>query len=175
MLTVAPLASAYGVWQNDGPDSTSYTIAGGCRDPHDLNAGMLVDYDSATGLFGAPTLFRIDDRPDLVTHFEGITGIPDGFALAAMGNEGDQVHSALATVRRNPGPSYSKAAWVDIEIKGATANSVIDDQCDRHLHDGYRRAELRRRSAAGRGRGAPDQPDDPARRRARDGLAALRA
>jgi hypothetical protein len=127
MLDVGALASAYGIWQNGGAGSTSYTIAGGCRDQHGINRGLLVDYDSATGAFSNQTMFSYDNQPEPVTHFEGITGVPGGFALAAMWIKGDTVGAAFAAVRRSPGGSYGKATWIDIAAGGlTTGNSVID-------------------------------------------------
>lgn len=130
MLDVGALASAYGIWQNGGAGSTSYTIAGGCRDQHGVNRGLLVDYDSATGKFSAQTMFSYDSQPDPVTHFEGITGIAGGFALAAMWVKGKQAGAALAMVLRGPGGAYGKPRWVDLVVPGAagliTGNSVID-------------------------------------------------
>jgi hypothetical protein len=112
------LTTAYGIWQN-GIDSTSYTIAGGSNHGAGVNQGYLVDYDSATGVFSNLKYYTIDDQPGLLTHFDGITAVPGGFNLVALG-----VRSAVATVTVNPDGSFSDAQWTSIDVPGATLTTV---------------------------------------------------
>ena len=119
------LTSAYGVWQN-GVGSTSYTIAGGSADVG-IDKAFLIDYDSATDTFTNLTYFY-DGAPPGMTHFEGITGTPDGYNLIGIAGTG----YAFASVRRNPDNSFGTATWTgSLSYPGSTlttGNTVIGDQ-----------------------------------------------
>jgi autotransporter passenger strand-loop-strand repeat protein len=108
------LTSLYGIWQN-GVGSTSYTITGGTRDQHGLNAGFLEDYDSSTGVFSNLTYYHAFDEPNLVTHFENITAVPGGFDLVATTDSGP----AFAFVPVNPDGSFGSATWVPVGLPGS--------------------------------------------------------
>jgi hypothetical protein len=112
------LTTAYGIWQN-GIDSPSYTIAGGSNHGTGINQGYLVNYDSVTGIFSNLKYYTIDDQPGFLTHFDGITAVPGGFNLAALG-----IQSAFASVTVNPDGSFSDAQWTRIDVPGASLTTV---------------------------------------------------
>jgi hypothetical protein len=127
VLNIGPLATAYGIWQNGGAASSSYTIAGGYKSKGDLNVGFLLDYDAIKGSIGAPTPLSYKNKPGLITHFEGITLFGSGYSLAATTDDG----AAFAIVEKNPDGSYGEPLWVPIPnpagTKLNTANSVLDN------------------------------------------------
>ena len=106
--------SLYGIWQN-GIGGSSYTITGGTRDEHGINAGFLEDYDSSTGVFSNLTYYHAFDQPGLVTHFENITTVPGGFDLVATTDNGP----AFAFVPVNPDGSFGSATWVPVNLPGS--------------------------------------------------------
>lgn len=124
---IGPLATAYGIWQNGGASSSSYTIAGGVQDTHGINVGYLVNYDAASGALSNLTYFSYNNQPGILTHFEGITAFRNGYSLAAEGDAG----AAFATVPRNPDGSFGQAQWVPVRHPAttgfSTGNSVIED------------------------------------------------
>ena len=97
------LTTAYGIWQN-GIGSSSYTIAGGSNAGARHQSAYLVNYNSITGAFSNLKYYTIDDRPGVLSHFDGITAVPGGFDMVALG-----IHSALASVRVNADGSFSNA------------------------------------------------------------------
>ena len=125
-MSVGALTTAYGIWQNDKPSSSSYTIAGGFRDGNDINVGYLVNYDAARGTFSNLTHFSYNNQQGILTHFEGITAFKNGYSLAAEGDAG----AAFATVPRNPDGSFGYARWVPVRPTAttgfSTGNSVIE-------------------------------------------------
>jgi hypothetical protein len=127
IFKIGRLATAYGIWQNGGPTSSSYTITGGLKPDTGINAGYLVDYDSVSGVFSNLTHYYYNNRPDIFTHFEGITGFGSGYSLAAEGDEG----AAFATILRKPDRSFGEAQWVPVQnpaTKGiSTGNSVLEN------------------------------------------------
>jgi hypothetical protein len=127
LLSIGKLATAYGIWQNGGSGSSSYTIAGGYKAGIALDVGFLLDYDSRTGHFSGLTEFKFDNDPGIITHFEGISGVPGGYTLAATGDYG----AAFAVVARNPDGSFGAPKWVGIDYEASigicTGNSVMDD------------------------------------------------
>jgi hypothetical protein len=115
-LRIGDLATAYGVWQNGDSSSSSYTIAGGYKSGNGINVGFLLDYDARGGVFGGPADFNFDNQPGIVTHFEGITGVPGGYTLAAMYKLPGQKELAVAfaaVVRRSDG-TFGVPTWVQI-------------------------------------------------------------
>ena len=126
-LTIGRLATAYGIWQNGGASSSSYTIAGGLKPEHGINVGYLVDYDASSGAFSNLTHFSYNNQPGIVTHFEGITAFRSGYSMAAEGDTG----AAFATIPRNPDGSFGKAEWMPVKnpnTKGiSTGNSVLEN------------------------------------------------
>jgi hypothetical protein len=102
----ANLTTAYGIWQAGG---NSYIIVGGGRDGMGLNKGLVVHYDSATGVFSNAKFYSAMNHPALVTHFEGITATPTAFNLAAGGTNG---MALLASIRVHPDGTFSEASWI---------------------------------------------------------------
>jgi hypothetical protein len=144
-LDSAKLITAYGIWQNNTDvdrHSTSYTIAGGIKDHSiGLNVGFLVDFNSADSTTSNPTHFPYQNRPALVTHFEGITQFgnlmtnygPRYYSLAATGDKDAQNPggAAFAIVERNPdtGSFVELAEWPPIQTPTAsltTGNTVLE-------------------------------------------------
>ncbi|MBV1795954.1 hypothetical protein [Siccirubricoccus sp. G192] len=128
--------TAYGIWQNDGSTSTSYTIAGGYSDLNrlGLDAGYLVDYDSGTHAFSHFTTFQFDNRPlaALISHFDGITGTADGYNLTGDFVRGATAGAFFAQVERRADDSFAGAHWTEVAYPGAavtftSGNTVIDD------------------------------------------------
>jgi len=129
--------TAYGIWQNGGSTSTSYTIAGGYSDLNSLglDAGYLVDYDSGTHAFSHFTTFHFDNRPlaELITHFDGITATADGYNLTGDFVGGATTGAFFAQVERQADDSFAEAHWTKIAYPGAavtftSGNTVIDDK-----------------------------------------------
>ncbi|WP_422929226.1 beta strand repeat-containing protein [Singulisphaera sp. PoT] len=135
--------TAYGIWQNDTPGGTSYTICGGYSAPGDkadgLAHGYLVDYDSATGKFSNWASFQYPNGAagkDFISHFEGISGDQKGvYTLNAdsllLGSNGG-VQGSFVTVRRNTDGSFGPSTWVDLNYPGIdgafSSNSVAGNQ-----------------------------------------------
>jgi hypothetical protein len=117
----------YGIWQDGGPGSPRYTLAGGSS-AHGGQRGFLINYDQRTGRFGRPFFFTYDNRP-VPTHFEGITAVPGGFNLVAMAvGHGP----AMAYVRGLRGAGFGRARWWPVPVSSsalcpcrlATGNTV---------------------------------------------------
>ncbi|GAB5447325.1 hypothetical protein [Gymnodinialimonas sp.] len=128
--------TAYGIWQNGGPESTSYTIAGGYSDLDSLglDAGYLLDYDSKTNTITNFTTFQYDGQPlkSLISHFDGITGTKDGYHLTGDFVDVDGPGAFFAEVERKPDGSFSDARWSEIAFPGddvtaTSGNTVVDD------------------------------------------------
>jgi CHRD domain len=73
----------YGIWQDGGPGSWKYTLAGGSAASGHKTA-FLIGYNERTGKFGRAHYYRFGNGRAAVTHFEGITSVPGGFHLVAM-------------------------------------------------------------------------------------------
>lgn len=117
--------TAYGIWHNGG---TSYTIAGGWSNSpinNILNPGvplseaLLVDYDSATGLFSNWKSFSYvppAGATSVITHFEGISGVQPGiYTLAGTALADGATVAGFASVTRNPDGSFGEMQWIDLE------------------------------------------------------------
>ena len=74
--------SLYGIWQDGGPRSPHYTLAGGSS-ARGGQRGFLINYNERTGAFGRPPFYVNNNRPATFTHFEGITAVRGGFNLVA--------------------------------------------------------------------------------------------
>ncbi len=116
--------TAYGIWHNGG---TSYTIAGGWSNSpinNILNPGvplsqaLLVDYDSATGLFSNWKSFAYvppTGASSVITHFEGISGVQPGiYTLAGTAFADDVPVAGFATVTRNADGSFGEMQWTEL-------------------------------------------------------------
>jgi hypothetical protein len=129
--------TAYGIWQNGGSNSTSYTIAGG---QGNLGAGVvdqsyLVDYDSVTHALTHYRVYRYNDQPSsaFLSHFDGITLRSDGtgYNLTGFVTTGGTVKGFFATVRRNTDGSFGDATWADVFYPGGaltTGNTIVDNK-----------------------------------------------
>lgn len=126
--------TAYGIWQNGGSSSTSFTIAGGFSDLNSLgiDEGYIVNYESSTGLLANYKTYNFDDLPlsSLQSHFDGITATADGFHLTGYSITIDPATESgfMASVRVLPDGSFTDATWTNITIPGApvtTGNTVI--------------------------------------------------
>jgi hypothetical protein len=87
----------YGIWQDGGPGSPRYTLAGGSA-ASGAKQAFLMSYNERTGHLGAPRYYSYGNRRAAVTHFEGITAVRGGFHLVAM-----------STARRRRWPSFPSA------------------------------------------------------------------
>jgi hypothetical protein len=131
MLDIGVFATAYGVWQNGGSTSSSYTIAGGYDDGKGINQGYLLDYDASTDTFGTLTPFSYNNQPGIVTHFEGITGVPGGYTMAAQWEQSpERKDAAFAAIVRDPNGAWT-AQWVCIDNPNSaglsTGNSILEN------------------------------------------------
>ncbi len=119
--------TAYGIWQNGGSTSTSYTIAGGFSDLNSggIDEGYLVTYDSTSNSFSHFKTYNFNNQPitSLVSHFDGITATADGFNLTgdylASGTNG----AFFASVSVLGDGTYSDASWTDISYPNASLTS----------------------------------------------------
>jgi hypothetical protein len=139
----------YGIWQNGGPGSPDYTLAGGSSahgsSPRGIQRAFLMNYNEQTGTFGKPAFYSYGNRPVLFTHFDGITAVPGGFNLAAisfnLAATGPAQPSSMAFVpvtgRHN---AFGRATWYPIPVGTSplctgptgcgmvTANTVFQNQ-----------------------------------------------
>ncbi|MDQ0458129.1 hypothetical protein [Rhizobium paknamense] len=127
-LSLGPLTTAYGIWQNGGDGSHAYTIVGGYKGEEGLNLGFVLDYDCASQAISHVTTYSYDGKPGIVTHFEGISGIADGYSLAATTDAG----AAYVIIKRSETGGFGKAHWVPVAYPGSTGvstgNTVIDNK-----------------------------------------------
>ena len=88
---------------------------------------LLVDYDSATGLFSHWTSFDYPNGPvgqDFVTHFEGISSVEKGvYTLSADSvqsrHRATPSRARSSRVRRNTDGTFGHATWVNLNYPGA--------------------------------------------------------
>ena len=123
--------SVYGIWQDGGPGSPHYTLAGGSAASGHKRA-FLMDYNERTGRFGVPRYYSYGSRPQVDTHFEGITAVPGGFNLVAL-STAPAVAMAFVPVHRNG--ALGRATWHTVNVPGSplcsggcsvvTGNTVI--------------------------------------------------
>ena len=104
-------SSFYGIWQDGGPGSPWYTLAGGSS-VRGGQRGLLIRYNERTGRFGRPFLFTYANRP-VPTHFDGITAAPGGFNLVAV----TLGHGpAMAHVRALRHGGFGRARWRPVRV-----------------------------------------------------------
>lgn len=131
--------TAYGIWQNGGPSSTSYTIAGGQSDVGSggVDESYLVKYDSATGDFSHYRVYRYENLPlsAAIVHFDGITGTDTGYNLTGTVtslSSGQQIDRGfMASVSVNPDGSFGPAVWTSVAYPGSvltTGNTIVENQ-----------------------------------------------
>ncbi len=114
--TQSSQTTLYGIWQDGGPGSRTYTLAGGSAASGHKRA-FLMDYNEATGRFGTPRYFHFGNGPALVTHFEGITAVAGGFNLVAM-STAQYASVAFVPVRHRTG-SFGRARWHPLNVTGS--------------------------------------------------------
>lgn len=143
--SLASKTTVYGIWQNGGPGSPNYTLAGGSSVPGNQQA-FLMNYNEQTGAFGEPAFYSYGNASARFTHFDGITAVPGGFHLVAISS--DQA-SSLAFVPATGGdqPSFGPATWYPIDVAQSplcsggcgkvTGNTVYEDKVmGLYLQDG---------------------------------------
>jgi CHRD domain-containing protein len=125
----------YGIWQDGGNSSPLYTLAGGSSARGGQRA-FLMNYNERTGAFGRPRYYTYGNKPVLVTHFEGITGVPGGFNLVTGSSVQDSSMAFVPVSPRNG--SFGSARWYPVNVmtsplcpggcKLVTGNSVYQNQ-----------------------------------------------
>jgi hypothetical protein len=116
----------YGIWQDGGGRSPHYTLAGGTsvrRHPKVLQRAFLMNYNERTGAFGARRYFSYRNKPTLLTHFEGITGVPGGFNVVAQ-TANDQAGMGFIAVNRKG--AFGPARWFSV---GVASSSLCSGGC----------------------------------------------
>jgi hypothetical protein len=103
----------YGIWQDGGPRSAIYTLAGGSR-ASGAKRGFLMNYNERTRAFGRPRYFSYGNRPTLATHFEGITAVPGGFHVVAI-SSAQQASMAFIPARARRG-RFGAARWYPANV-----------------------------------------------------------
>lgn len=90
-----------------------------------LNVGYVLDYDATSGKITNLTPHSYQDKPEIITHFEGITAVEDGYNLAATTDDG----AAFASIARNSDGHFTEAKWVLVAYPDCTGpttgNTVI--------------------------------------------------
>jgi len=105
----------YGIWQDGGPGSPRYTLAGGSA-ASGAKQAFLMSYNERTGHFGAPRYYSYGNRRAAVTHFEGITAVRGGFHLVAM-STAEAASMAFIPVRHgHPG----RATWYPVNVPSSS-------------------------------------------------------
>ena len=139
--SLASGTTLYGIWQNGGPGSSNYTLAGGSS-AHGSSLrtqrAFLMNYNERTVHFGPPRFYTYGNAPALVTHFDGITAVPGGFNLATISSA---QASSMAFVPTNGGnwPLFGRATWYPIDVAASrvckpagcsmvTGNTVFQNQ-----------------------------------------------
>ena len=142
--SLASGSTLYGIWQNGGPGSPNYTLAGGSSahlSSLRTQRAFLMNYNERTGRFGLPRFYNYGNAPALFTHFDGITAVPGGFNLATISKP---QASSMAFVPTTGGnwPLFGRATWYPIDVAGSplcttkptvscskvTANTVYQNQ-----------------------------------------------
>jgi hypothetical protein len=113
----------YGIWQDGGPRSAIYTLAGGSR-ASGAKRAFLMNYNERTRKFGRPRYFSYGNRPTLATHFEGITAVPGGFHVVAI-SSAQQAAMAFIPARARRG-LFGRARWFPAKV---AASSLCPGGC----------------------------------------------
>jgi hypothetical protein len=111
--SMSSLTTLYGIWQDGGPGSSHYTLAGGSSDRGNQRA-FLMSYSERTGTFGRPRYFTYGNAPALFTHFDGITAVRGGFDLVAVSSA--QAASMAFVPVRSHGRKFGPARWYPIPV-----------------------------------------------------------
>jgi hypothetical protein len=146
--SLASGTTLYGIWQNGGPGSPDYTLAGGSSahlSSLRTQRAFLMNYNERTGRFGPPRFYRYGNAPAALTHFDGITAVPGGFNLATISSarqSSTALQPSMAFVPATGGnwPLFGRATWYPIDVAGnslctdsggcsmVTANTVYQNQ-----------------------------------------------
>ena len=115
--SLASGTTLYGIWQNGGPGSPNYTLAGGSSaySPVKAQRAFLMNYNERTGRFGLPRFYRYGNAPAALTHFDGITAVPGGFNLVAI-STAQASSMAFIPATRGTWPLFGKATWYPIDV-----------------------------------------------------------
>jgi hypothetical protein len=121
----------YGVWQDGGSSSSLYTIVGGySKNVHGARA-FIEDYNAATGQFSNLRSYSFNNRPSIVTHFEGISAVTGGFSISATELSPRSISGAsyaFIPVKKNG--SFGTARWVamtnNVNHAPTTGDTVIN-------------------------------------------------
>ena len=132
----------YGIWQNGGPGSPNYTLAGGSS-AHGSSLrtqrAFLMNYNERTGHFGKPRFYNYGNTPALATHFDGITAVPGGFNLVAV-SSAQPSSMAFVPTTRGTWPLFGKTTWYPVDVAASplcsgpegcsmvTGNTVFQNQ-----------------------------------------------
>ena len=119
--SLASGTTLYGIWQNGGPGSPNYTLAGGSSahgsSPHGNMRAFLMTYNEQTGAFGEPRFYNYGNTPQLLTHFDGITAVPGGYNLATI-SSAEKSSMAFVPLTSRPRP-FGQATWYPIPVGGS--------------------------------------------------------
>lgn len=128
-------ATVYGIWQNGGETSSSYTIVGGLSQTQSSKGQAFVaSYDSTRQEVSGLALYSFAGDPGIDTHFEGISAFNGGFSIAANYVSGATA-GAYAFIPYSGAVGsyvYGSATWTGIvnTVNGTptTGDTVIDDK-----------------------------------------------
>jgi hypothetical protein len=121
--SLSSASTIYGIWQDGGPGSPIYTLAGGSS-ANRFQQGFLMNYDERTGHFGMPKYFSYGNFPSLATHFEGITAVPGGFHVVAL-SSAQPVSMAFIPASPRFGV-FGTARWFPVNV---AASSLCSGGC----------------------------------------------
>src|SRR6185436_2994979 len=141
--SLASGTTLYGIWQNGGPASPNYTLAGGSSaySPGGAQRAFLMNYNERTGRFGLPRFYSYGNAPTPLTHFDGITAVPGGSNLATISTAQATSMAFVPTTGRH-WPLFGRATWYPINVANnslcttlptvkcsrVTANTVYQNQ-----------------------------------------------
>jgi hypothetical protein len=120
--SLASQTTLYGIWQNGGPGSPNYTLAGGSsghRSSLGTQRAFLMNYNERTGHFGPPRFYNYGNTPALATHFDGITAVPGGFNLVAISSAQPSSMAFVPTTGGN-WPLFGRATWYPVDVAGSS-------------------------------------------------------
>jgi hypothetical protein len=122
----------YGVWQDGGPSSTLYTIVGGYSANVRGAKAFIANYNATTHRISNLKTYSFDNKPSIVTHFEGISAVPGGFSIAATETGvNPAIGASYAFIPVNNNGSFGAARWVAItnNVNGTitTGDTVINN------------------------------------------------
>ena len=126
--SLSSTTTLYGIWQDGGPASPDYTLAGGSS-AHGSSArgnqrAFLMNYNERTGAFGRPEYFTYGNAPALFTHFDGITAVPGGFNLVAISSAQPASMAFIPVTGRRR--SFGRATWYPVNV---AASPLCDGGC----------------------------------------------